>query len=55
MVIFLVTSFSTKSGRIRTVLLVSQESYVEFLALLDAPAEPNERLRKTMRAKTLWG
>lgn len=38
----------------RTVFLVSQESYVEFLALLDDPAEPNERLLKTLQSTTPW-
>lgn len=38
----------------RAVLSVSPEAYAEFLARLDAPAQPNERLRKTMQAPTPW-
>lgn len=38
----------------RTMLTVSAEAYAEFLARLDAPPQPNERLRKTMRAPSPW-
>lgn len=38
----------------RTVLTVSPKVYAEFLARLDAPPRPNERLRKTMKAKAPW-
>ena len=38
----------------RTMLLVSAEAYAEFLTRLDAPAQPNERLRRTMQAPTPW-
>lgn len=38
----------------RAILSVSPEAYAEFLVRLDAPAQPNERLRFTMRAKTPW-
>ena len=38
----------------RTVLTVSPKAYAEFLARLDAPPQPNERLRKTMKAKAPW-
>ena len=38
----------------RAVLSVSAEAYAEFLARLDAPAQPNERLRFTMQAKAPW-
>ena len=38
----------------RTVLRVSPEVYAKFLARLDAPAQPNERLRRTMRAAVPW-
>ena len=31
----------------RTVLMVSPKAYAEFLARLDAPPQPNERLQKT--------
>ncbi len=33
---------------------VSPETYAEFIALLDAPAQPNERLKKTMQASVPW-
>lgn len=38
----------------RTVFVVSPEAYAEFLARLDAPPQPNERLRKTMQTPTPW-
>jgi uncharacterized protein (DUF1778 family) len=38
----------------RTAFSVSPEVYAEFLALLDAPAQPNERLRKAMQAPAPW-
>jgi uncharacterized protein (DUF1778 family) len=38
----------------RTIFWVSPEAYAEFLALLDAPPQPNERLRKTMQTRTPW-
>jgi uncharacterized protein (DUF1778 family) len=38
----------------RTVFTVSPEAYAEFLARLDAPPQPNERLRRTMRTKAPW-
>jgi uncharacterized protein (DUF1778 family) len=38
----------------RTLFLATPEAYEEFLALLDAPAQPNERLRKTMQAIAPW-
>lgn len=38
----------------RTMLLVSAEAYAEFLARLDAAAQPNERLCQTMQAPTPW-
>ncbi|WP_084508404.1 DUF1778 domain-containing protein [Mesorhizobium sp. WSM3224] len=34
---------------------VSPEVYAEFLALLDAPAKPNEKLSKLMKARLPWG
>jgi uncharacterized protein (DUF1778 family) len=33
---------------------VSPEIYAEFIALLDAPAQPNERLKKTMQTSAPW-
>ena len=38
----------------RALLVVSPEAYDEFLLRLDQPAQPNERLRKTMRSKAPW-
>jgi uncharacterized protein (DUF1778 family) len=38
----------------RTVFLVNPRAYAEFLARLDAPAAPNERLRRTMRTPAPW-
>jgi uncharacterized protein (DUF1778 family) len=38
----------------RTVFSVSPKVYAEFLARLDAPPRPNERLRRTMKAPAPW-
>lgn len=38
----------------RTVLTVSPEAYAEFLARLDAPPQPNERLRRSMQTPAPW-
>jgi uncharacterized protein (DUF1778 family) len=38
----------------RTVFLVSPKAYAEFLARLDEPPKPNERLRRSMRAVAPW-
>jgi len=38
----------------RALIVVSPKAYAEFVARLDAPAKPNERLRRTMRAPTPW-
>ena len=38
----------------RTLLAVSPNAYAAFLARLDQPAQPNERLRRTMRTKPPW-
>ena len=38
----------------RTIFVVSPAIYSKFLAMLDAPTKPNERLRRTMQAKTPW-
>ncbi len=38
----------------QTVISLSEKSYAAFVALLDAPPKPNERLRKTMRTKPIW-
>jgi uncharacterized protein (DUF1778 family) len=36
------------------VFFVSEEVYAAFLARLDAPPEPNERLRRTMTTPPVW-
>lgn len=38
----------------RTIFTVSPEIYAEYLARLDAPTQPNERLKRTMLAKAPW-
>ncbi len=38
----------------RAVLAVSPEAHAEFLRRLEAPAQPNERLRKTMQTPSPW-
>jgi uncharacterized protein (DUF1778 family) len=38
----------------RTVFTVSPKAYAEFLARLDAPPQPNERLRRTMQTPAPW-
>jgi uncharacterized protein (DUF1778 family) len=38
----------------RTAFTVSPEMYAEFLARLDAPPQPNERLKRTMTTKAPW-
>jgi uncharacterized protein (DUF1778 family) len=38
----------------RTLFTVAPEAYAEFLARLDAPPQPNERLRRTMRTPAPW-
>jgi len=38
----------------RTVLSVNSTAHARFLARLDAPPRPNERLRRTMRAAPPW-
>ncbi len=38
----------------RTVFAVSPEAYAAYLARLDAPALPNDRLRRTMQAPAPW-
>lgn len=38
----------------RAILSVGRDAYAKFLRRLDAPAKPNERLRRTMRAATPW-
>ena len=38
----------------RTVFVVGPDAFARFLALLDAPAQPNERLRRTMQTPLPW-
>src|SRR4051812_42774768 len=38
----------------RALFSVSPEAYAEFVKRLDAPPRPNERLRRTMKAKARW-
>jgi uncharacterized protein (DUF1778 family) len=38
----------------QTVFIVSPEAFATFQARLDAPPEPNERLRKTMLTPVPW-
>jgi uncharacterized protein (DUF1778 family) len=38
----------------RTLFFVNPASYGKFLATLDAPPKPNERLRRTMQATPPW-
>jgi uncharacterized protein (DUF1778 family) len=38
----------------RTIYVVSPAAYSKFLAMLDAPPQPNERLRRTMQAAPPW-
>lgn len=38
----------------RALISVSAKAYAEFLARLDAPAQPNERLRATMLTPAPW-
>jgi uncharacterized protein (DUF1778 family) len=38
----------------RALIAVSPKAYAEFLARLEAPPKPNERLRRTMRTPTPW-
>ena len=38
----------------RAIVSVSPAAYADFLARLDAPPQPNDRLRKSMQAPTPW-
>jgi uncharacterized protein (DUF1778 family) len=38
----------------RAVFIVSREAYAQFLARLDEPPKPNERLRRTMQTAPPW-
>ena len=38
----------------QTVIAVSPEAYADFLARLDAPPQPNDRLRRTLQTPAPW-
>lgn len=38
----------------QTLLLADPKAYAAFVALLDAPPQPNERLRRTMQTPAPW-
>jgi uncharacterized protein (DUF1778 family) len=38
----------------RAVIPVSDKAYAAFLTVLDAPPQPNERLRKSLRTPAMW-
>jgi uncharacterized protein (DUF1778 family) len=38
----------------RTVFMVNPKAYAEFLARLDAPPQPNKRLRKSLQSPAPW-
>jgi len=38
----------------RTIFAISSKAYAEFLARLDAPPRPNERLRRTLQTPGPW-
>ncbi len=38
----------------RAVFVVSPKAYAKFVALLDAPPQPNERLRRTLQTPLPW-
>jgi uncharacterized protein (DUF1778 family) len=38
----------------QTIIVASPDAYAAFLARLDMPPEPNDRLRRTMRTKAPW-
>ena len=38
----------------RTVFVLSPKAYADFLARLDAPPQPNERLRRSLQAPAPW-
>jgi uncharacterized protein (DUF1778 family) len=38
----------------RTMVTLSPKAYQEFLNRLDAPPQPNKRLRRTMKARVPW-
>ncbi len=48
------TTAALDALRDRTMFVADPKAYKRFVALLDAPATPNERLRRTLRKKTPW-
>jgi uncharacterized protein (DUF1778 family) len=42
-----------RAAKVRSI-VTSREAYAEFLARLDQPPQPNERLRKTMQTPAPW-
>jgi len=38
----------------RTVFVLSPKAYADFLARLDAPPQPNERLRRSLKTAAPW-
>ncbi len=38
----------------RTLISVSDQAYKAFVALLDAPPQPNERLRRSLQTPAVW-
>ena len=38
----------------RTMFSIDRRSYAEFLARLDAPPKPNDRLQKTLKERSPW-
>jgi uncharacterized protein (DUF1778 family) len=38
----------------QTVFTLSPKAYAEFLARLDAPPQPNERLRRVLKTRAPW-
>lgn len=42
-----------RAAKVRSI-VTSREAYAEFLARLDQPPQPNERLRKTMLTPAPW-
>jgi uncharacterized protein (DUF1778 family) len=38
----------------RTVFVVNSKAYAEFIARLDAPPQPNERLRRSLKTVAPW-
>jgi uncharacterized protein (DUF1778 family) len=38
----------------RTVFVVNSKAYAEFIARLDAPPQPNERLRRSLETAAPW-